>query len=144
MDHHHQVHSLQEKIENAPVMPLLSSPLPPARIVELFIDLDAAILDRHGSLLARVAEAALRMQRVRRLRALPRAARRLRRRQRSALALQRCFRGLLGRRYAEAWRVVSCLAATRMSAGWRMTTQRSKFLVLRARARVGATMMQVT
>lgn len=106
-------------------------------------DLDANILDRHGVLLARVAEAALRIQRLRRLRALPRAARRLRRRQRAALALQRCFRGSLGRRYADCWKIVSRLAVTRISARWRMFVCRRSFLVLRPVARRGATVMQV-
>lgn len=63
-------------------------------------DLDAGILDRYGALLGRLAEAATRIQRTRRLGALPRAARRLRHRQRAALAVQRTFRGHLARRYA--------------------------------------------
>lgn len=63
-------------------------------------DLDATIMDRYGVLLARLTEAAVRIQRARRLGGLPRAARRLRRRQRVALAVQRVFRGHLGRRYA--------------------------------------------
>lgn len=62
-------------------------------------DLDAAILDRYGVLLGRISEAATRIQRVRRLGGLPRAARRLRRRQRAALAVQRVFRGHLSRRF---------------------------------------------
>lgn len=62
-------------------------------------DLDVGILDRYGVLLARLTEAATRIQRARRLGGLPRAARRLRRRQRAALAVQRVFRGHLGRRY---------------------------------------------
>ena len=62
-------------------------------------DLDAGIMDRYGVLLARLTEAATRIQRARRLGGLPRAARRLRRRQRAALAVQRVFRGHLGRRY---------------------------------------------
>lgn len=106
-------------------------------------DLDAAILDSHGALISRLVEAATRVQRVRRLGALPRAARRLRRRQRSALAVQRLFRGHLGRMYAAAWKTVSWLAATRLSAAWRRFVARREFLVLRARTRRGATGMQV-
>lgn len=62
-------------------------------------DIDAAILDRHDVFVGRLVEAATRVQRIRRLGGLPRAARRLRRRQRAALAVQRFFRGHLGRRY---------------------------------------------
>lgn len=62
-------------------------------------DLDAGILDQHGVLFSRLTEVATRLQRLRRLGALPRAARRLRCRQRAALALQRFFRGHLDRRY---------------------------------------------
>lgn len=61
-------------------------------------DLDASILDRYGVLLGRLVEAATRIQRMRRVGGLTRAARRLRRRQRAGLALQRVFRGHLGRR----------------------------------------------
>ncbi|CAM9183903.1 unnamed protein product, partial [Hapterophycus canaliculatus] len=101
-------------------------------------DLDAAILDRYGVLLCRISEAATRIQRARRLGGVPRAARRLRRRQRATLAVQRVFRGHLSRRYASIWKVVTSLASTRMSAGWRRFTARRKFLVFRARARAGA------
>lgn len=61
-------------------------------------DLDATIMDRYEVLLVRLTEAAIRIQRARRLGGMPRAARRLRRHQRAALAVQRVFRGHLGRR----------------------------------------------
>ncbi|CAB1110136.1 unnamed protein product [Ectocarpus sp. CCAP 1310/34] len=106
-------------------------------------DLDAGVLDRYGVLLGRLVEAATRIQRVRRLGGLPRAARRLRRRQRAVLAVQRVFRGHLGRRYASMWKVVAVLAATRLSAGWRRFSAQRKFLAFRARARAGAIGLQV-
>eukprot|EP00752_Nemacystus_decipiens_P018220 g16349.t1 len=105
-------------------------------------DLDAAIMDRYGVLLARLTEAAIRIQRARRLGGIPRAARRLRRRQRAALAVQRVFRGHLGRRYASIWKAVSALASTRLSAGWRRFIAQREFLVFRARARKGAIGLQ--
>ncbi|CAN0023331.1 unnamed protein product, partial [Ectocarpus sp. 12 AP-2014] len=105
-------------------------------------DLDAGVLDRYGVLLGRLVEAATRIQRVRRLGGLPRAARRLRRRQRAVLAVQRVFRGHLGRRYASMWKVVAVLAATRLSAGWRRFSAQRKFLAFRARARAGAIGLQ--
>ncbi|CAM9810654.1 unnamed protein product, partial [Ectocarpus sp. 4 AP-2014] len=105
-------------------------------------DLDAGVLDRYGVLLGRLVEAATRIQRVRRLGGLPRAARRLRRRQRAVLAVQRVFRGHLGRRYASMWKVVAVLAATRLSAGWRRFSAQRKFFAFRARARAGAIGLQ--
>ncbi|CAM9218906.1 unnamed protein product, partial [Ectocarpus fasciculatus] len=105
-------------------------------------DLDAGVLDRYGVLLGRLVEAATRIQRVRRLGGLPRAARRLRRRQRAVLAVQRIFRGHLGRRYASMWKVVAVLAATRLSAGWRRFSAQRKFLAFRALARAGAIGLQ--
>lgn len=106
-------------------------------------DIDAAVLDRHSSLLSRLAEAATRIQRARRARALPRAARRLWRRQRAALAIQRCFRALLGRNYAELWKVVANMAATKISTAWRRFVARRAYFVLRARALAAIRSMQV-
>ncbi|CBJ25867.1 conserved unknown protein [Ectocarpus siliculosus] len=105
-------------------------------------DLDAGVLDRYGVLLGRLVEAATRIQRERRLGGLPRAARRLWRRQRAVLAVQRVFRGHLGRSYASMWKVVAVLAATRLSAGWRRFSTQRKFLAFRARARAGAIGLQ--
>lgn len=73
-------------------------------------DLDAGIMDRYGVLLMRLTEAAIRIQRARRLGGMLRAARRLRRRQRAVLAVQRVFRGHLGRRY------VDCIPSGRLHA----------------------------
>ena len=46
-------------------------------------------------------------------------------------------------RYASIWKVVTALASTRLSAGWRRFKARREFLVFRARARAGATGLQV-
>ncbi len=46
-------------------------------------------------------------------------------------------------RYASIWKVVTALASTRLSAGWRRFKCRREFLVFRARARAGATGLQV-
>ncbi|CAM9629410.1 unnamed protein product [Scytosiphon promiscuus] len=100
-------------------------------------DLDAAILDRYGVLLGRISEAATRIQRVRRLAG---GAWKVRRRNFALTNTFGCHTAdiCLPLIYASIWKVVTSLASTRLSAGWRRFTARRNFLVFRARARAGA------
>ncbi|CAM9623940.1 unnamed protein product, partial [Choristocarpus tenellus] len=105
-------------------------------------DPETKALEMHVSLLQQLSEAATRLGRARRLTAMGKAARRTARRHRAAICIQRCFRGRLGRLYAEAWCWVSAVAATKIAASARSRAVRLAYIPWRDQCRTAAGKIQ--